>query len=270
MSISNQNISKHIKPIESWRRFAREVRSGGCNLLKELHKFDNSVLVAGCQRSGTTALSRLISSSDGMINYWFGKDDELDAALILSGQIEHEPQGRYCFQTTYLNECFTEYFDHLPGNKLIWIIRNPFSVVYSMLNNWGRFAFNELFDACGVTLLTGKELKRYERFGQLAVSRLLRACMSYNGKVSQIFQLQDKLSSDAIIVVEYDELVEHCPYILPQIYDFIGLEYKSEYSKKLHVGSVNKAKRLSQKERSIIQNYCMPVYDKAKLLALKS
>ncbi len=269
MSVSKQNVSKHIAPIKSWKLFAREVRSGGCELLKELHKFDNSVLVAGCQRSGTTALSRLITSSDGMINYWFGKDDELDAALILSGQVDHKPHGRYCFQTTYLNECYTEYFDHVQDYKLIWIIRNPFSVVYSMLNNWGRFAFNELFDACGAALLTGKELRRYERFGQLAVSRVRRACLSYNGKVSQIFQLQDKLPGSAFIVVEYDELVEHRTYILPQIYDFIGLEYKSEYDKKLHGDSVNKAKRLSQKERQIIQNCCIPVYEQAKALSLK-
>jgi ligand-binding sensor domain-containing protein len=44
-------------------------------------------------------------------NYWFGRDDELDAALILSGHVDHQQNGRYCFQTTYINECFREYFE---------------------------------------------------------------------------------------------------------------------------------------------------------------
>ncbi len=264
-----QNVSKHITQANSWKRFAREVRSGGCQLLKELNKFDNSVLVAGCQRSGTTALSRLITTSDGMVNYWFGKDDELDAALILSGVVDHKPRGRYCFQTTYLNECFTEYFNHVHDFKLIWMVRNPFSVIYSMLYNWGRFAFNELFDACGAPLLGGKELRRYERFGQIVVSRLRRACLSYNGKISQIFQLKDKLSDSSIVVVEYDELVEQSNYILPQLYEFIGLDYKSDYGNMLHGGSVNKANHLSQKERRIIQYSCIPVYERAKALSMK-
>ncbi len=269
MSVSKQNVSKHNTRIKSWKRFASEVRPGGCKLLKELHRFNNSVLVAGCQRSGTTALSRLITGSDGMINYWFGKDDELDAALILSGYVDHEPRGRYCFQTTYLNECYTEYFDHLQDYKLIWIIRNPFSVIYSMLYNWGRFAFNELFDACGAPMLSEQERLRYQRFGRLLIPRLQRACLSYNSKVSQIFQLLDKISDGRIIVLEYDELVKQSTLILPQVYDFIGLAYKNEYSSKLHGSSVDKAKRLSQKERQIIQDYCIPVYERARTFSLK-
>jgi hypothetical protein len=51
-----------------------------------------------------------------MTQYYFGSDNELDAALILSGRVAHEPQGRYCFQTTYLNECYSEYFEHRDGH----------------------------------------------------------------------------------------------------------------------------------------------------------
>ena len=118
----------------SWRQFDRHVRPGGCSLLRRLDDFPNAILVAGCQRSGTTILSRVLTQSEGMVEYSFGKDDELDAALILSGRVEHEPAGRYCFQTTYLNNCVQEYFAH-SEYKLVWALRNPFSVVYSMLHN---------------------------------------------------------------------------------------------------------------------------------------
>ena len=124
-----------IGDIQSWKRFHKEVRLKGCHLLRMLGKFKNPVLVAGCQRSGTTILSRVITQSDGMVNYPSRPDDELDAALILSGVEEHESRGRYCFQTTYLNECYTEYFRDEYDYKLIWVLRNPFSVVYSMKYN---------------------------------------------------------------------------------------------------------------------------------------
>ena len=91
--------------------------------------FGGAILVTGCQRSGTTILSRIITRSDGMVDYWFGRDDELDAALILSGHVWHSPVGRYCFQTTYLNECYEEYFQCDLNQKIIWMIRSPYSVI---------------------------------------------------------------------------------------------------------------------------------------------
>ena len=90
------DIRERMQPekcrIKTWRRFAREVRPKGCRLLSRLERFPKSVLVTGCQRSGTTMLSRIITQSEGMTNYWFGKDDELDAALILSGEVEYDPE----------------------------------------------------------------------------------------------------------------------------------------------------------------------------------
>jgi hypothetical protein len=120
--------------ITDWGQFARRVRVDGCELLMNLDSFSDTILVAGCQRSGTTALSRLITESEGMTNFWFGQDDELDAALILAGRVQCENQGRHCFQTTYIDDNYHEYFDH-KNYKMIWVIRNPYSVVYSMLNN---------------------------------------------------------------------------------------------------------------------------------------
>jgi hypothetical protein len=46
------------------------------------------------------------------------------------------------------------------------VVRNPFSVIYSLVNHWKRFAFNELFQAVGAQSLSAAERQRYERFGQ--------------------------------------------------------------------------------------------------------
>ena len=252
--------------ITTWKKFARKVRSGGCNLLARLDEFPNSILVSGCQRSGTTMLSRLITQSEGMVNYWFGRDDELDAALILSGFVPHTPRGRYCFQTTYLNECVCEYYDHMKGHNIIWVLRNPFSVIHSMLHNWRNFALNELFEACGVHLLNEKEKRFYKWFGVWGISRLKQACLSYNGKVSQLFDLTRRLKRDAIIIVDYDSLVSKKNDILPLIYRFVDLTYKSKYAEMIHSESLRKSNLLSKREYAFIERMCMPIYNEAKKL----
>lgn len=251
--------------IKTWKQFAKIVRSRGCSLLKNLDQFPNCILVTGCQRSGTTILSRIITLSEGMANYWFGKDDELDAALILAGEVEKSCEGRHCFQTTYLNECYTEYFDHNCGYRIIWVLRNPFSVIYSLMYNWRKWTLNELFQGCGARLLEAKMEARYQRYGLHGVSKLIKACMSYNGKVSQLFELNEKLDKDSIMVVEYDELVKDHEKQLKKIYAFLDLPFKNEYGALIHQKSTEKKNRLSKKERNIVQGLCLPIYEDAKL-----
>lgn len=252
--------------IRNWKQFARDVRSRGCCLLARLDDFPSAILVAGCQRSGTTMLSRIITQSEGMVNYWIGPDDELDAALILAGVRHHEPRGRYCFQTTYLNECYDEYFHHDNGYRLIWVLRNPFSVVFSLLHNWSRFALNELFRACGSQYLQGSKKRYYEWFDTWGVNRLQRAVLAYNGKVSQLFDLHGGLGAERVLVLDYDDLVQSPGSMLPRIYGFIDLPYKKDYANAIHSKSLKKADRLTRCEHQLIEQYCMPVYESARRL----
>lgn len=255
--------------IKTWQSFRKRVRSKGCRLLKRLDNYPNSILVTGCQRSGTTALARTITRSDGMVNYWFGRDDELDAALILSGEVPHEPRGRYCFQTTYLNECYKEYLEHDNDHKMIWMIRNPYSVVYSMLHNWRKFALNELFEGCGRQYMTHAERNRYELLGRFAISSLQRACLSYVGKLSQLFFLSAEIKKTPVLVVDYDELVYHKERYLPAIYRFLDLPYRRCYLNGLHKRNVNKSRRLSKKQIAVIDERCVPLYEWAQELSLR-
>ncbi len=252
--------------MKSWEQFSKNVRLQGRNLLKRLDDFPNSILVTGCQRSGTTLLSRVITNSEGMVNYWFGRDDELDAALILSGHVQHKPMGRYCFQTTYLNQRYYEYFNKKNGHKMIWVLRNPLSVVYSMLYNWKKFALNELFESCGTPYMDENDRIYYKCFGKLGVNRLKKACFAYNGKVSQVFELKKKLLPNTMKIIDYDELVRNKHECLPLIYKHIELPYKSEYANMIHSKSLTKAGKLSKKEQLRIEKICMPIYKKASVL----
>lgn len=204
-------------------------------------------------------LARILTQSEGMVNYWFGPDDELDAALILSGNVAHEPRGRYCFQTTYLNECYPEYFEH-NNFRMVWVLRNPHSVVYSMLHNWRRFALNELFDSCAAQMLDDRYKRRFEMFGHWGVPRLLRACHAYNAKTSQIGLLRAQLDENQLQVVDYDELVKNKARILPRIYEFLDLPYKAEYEQIIRVSSLKKSSKANKREQDTVEQLCMPVY----------
>jgi hypothetical protein len=251
-----------VSTVRTWAQFDRKVRYSGQKLLGELDHFNDAILVAGCQRSGTTALSRLITESDGMVKFQVGSDDELDAALILAGRASWQPSGRYCFQTTYLNNSYSEYFEH-SNYKLIWVLRNPASVIYSMLYNWKRAALNRLFRHCGSSLLDESEKWRYQHLGAFTISPLRRACLSYNVKVSQLFKLRERLGNDRLLIMDYDKVISGKDIILPKVYEFIDLPYRKEYAARIHSGSVNKAKKFYSRHRELLDNLCQPIYVQA-------
>lgn len=261
--------------INSWPIFWDTARSRGGNLLSQLGRFPDSVLVAGCQRSGTTMLTRIVSQSDGMVNFWTGHDDELDAALILSGYVDYSATGRHCFQTTYLNNHYREYFDHTDF-RLVWVLRNPYSVVHSMLFNWSDRALDELFRSCGaarngsvdrwIDRLLG--VRGVHRVVQKAldirqVRRLYRACSAYNGKVSQVFSLGQHLGPERMMVVDYDHLVKDRHVLLPAVYNFIGLPFRPEYCAKISPSSLGKKDLLSASETRVVRRMCDSIYARA-------
>lgn len=252
--------------ITDWGQFSARIRSEGCRLLKRLDDFPNSILVAGCQRSGTTMLSRIITQSAGMTNYWFGPDDELDAALILSGYVGHSPQGRYCFQTTYVNSCYREYFEHREPYKLIWVLRNPYSVVYSLLHNWTADALARLFRECGVELLRGRDAVSYRIFGGRGISRIRQACYSYVAKTMQVFELKRQLDPGRLMVLDYDDLVTRKETLLPAVFDFIEVEFRQDYLRKISSESVKKAQRLAPKDAAVVREMCEDIYQQAASL----
>jgi hypothetical protein len=255
--------------VTTWDQFEEEVRLQGHPLLAKLDDFPNSILVTGCQRSGTTILSRIIMDSEQMTHYKSGFDDELDGALILSGfAVPVRVFGRFCFQTTYLNANYHEYFAHPNGHKIIWLLRNPFAVISSMLRNWQPATLGRLFDSCGSVFLSDAEKKQYKRFGLWMVARLRQACLSYKGTILQLFELHARFDQDRLLIVSYEDLV-HKKGILPEIYDFIDLEYKEKYSYRLQTQSFYRHKFLPHRAAATIEKVCIPVYNEALKLITK-
>jgi len=244
----------------TWQRFHRGVRSPEARLLKNLERYSRCVLVAGCQRSGTTMLTRLIASAPGFTRLSLTADDELDAALALAGFIDLPQVRRYCFQTTYLNECFCEYRALRADQRLIWVIRNPYSVVYSMLHNWRRFGLNELYQGCGMQTATSPRLRRTGLIWPLGPSQIEKACLAYRGKVAQILEIRSLLRPEQLLTVDYDSLIASPQEWLPRIFAFAQAQYDVDYARQIRADSLNKADRLSVRARRLIEQVALPTY----------
>ena len=245
------------RPVTNWRRFSLKERSKGCDhLFSTADLFSFPVFVSGCQRSGTTLVARAIRQSDQIADIDFTVDDELDAAYILSGQYDVDRSKRYCFQTTYINECYKKYATLKTKYYLIWVIRNPHSVVYSMVYNWARYPLNELFLSCGIS----------EAVIQKKYTPVEKACYSYLAKNRQISWLMNNNQDGNILVIDYDDLIQNKGASLEATFDFIDLPYESKYSAIINSGSVDKSRFLGQGEVDIINEICGDSYLKVKEL----
>jgi hypothetical protein len=243
------------------------VRRRGLPLLKNLPSYSRCVLVAGCQRSGTTMLARLIAAAPGFARLRLTADDELDAALALAGFVDLPNDPRYCFQTTYLNECFLEYRRLAPDQRLIWVVRNPYSVVYSMLYNWRRFALNELYEGCGVASAKSVRLRRSRLMWPFGPSRIEKACLAYRGKVAQILSIRHLLRPEQLLTIDYDLLSAAPEQWLPRIFQFADAPYDAACAYEVRRGPAKKADALSIRARRLIEQLTGPTYRECIALA---
>jgi len=253
-------------PVRNWAGFDRHFRKDEIKLLVDLPRFDDAVLVAGCQRSGTTVVTRILREALAMPDSTFTRDDELDAALILSGAVPFDAASRCCFQTTYLNDHVDEYFEH-DDYRLVWIIRNPEAVVRSMLFHWRRGALNRLFRACGRHALDTAGTKRFERFGTLGFRRAEKACLSYNVKTAQIHGIAARLGPERLYILDYDNLINRSEILLPDVFSFLSIPYDERLRSRLRRTKKPGGRQLRESLREQIQTLCGDEYWRAQRLA---
>lgn len=246
-------------PLKNWSQFDRRLRKADVKLLGNLPRFPNAILVAGCQRSGTTAVTRILQNALVMPGLTATRDDELDAALILSGSIAFETSARCCFQTTYINDHYLEYFEH-DSYQLIWIVRNPEAVVRSMLYNWRRGALNRLFRACGKHALDEKGARRFKRFGTYGFTRTEMACLSYNVKSAQVHEIAARIGPERLYILDYDDLLDRSDVLLPDVFSFASVSYDERFLQNLRKPDQTRRERLNETTREQIRETCQHEY----------
>jgi len=252
--------------IRSWRAFGRKIRPENEHLLKNLADYPNAILISGCQRSGGTMLAAEFSRHPKVTDFAWSKDAELDAAALLAGVAPTdkipEQHQRYCFQTTYLNDRYSEYLTNETTFYLVWLIRNPQSVIYSMLYNWARFALNEVFVDCGAKLMPEDLQNRLSRYGVLSIKRLDRACFAYLGKLAQAEFLHSQLPAESLKFVHYEDLVTQKQTMLEELFCFTKLESIEVPNSTISKSSMGKASNLSTAEQHRISELCDAAYAK--------
>ena len=245
--------------VMSWSDFDEIVAAQGRPLLARLDEFEDCLLVAGCAGTGTTAIARLFKRASGIVDHGFGHDDELDGALLLAGQAERIEDGRHCFQTTYLDDRFREYFEH-DDFRLIWILREPMSVVGAMLNSWKRSALDRLLPAGG-----GRPYPEALPRRVAGASRLDKACAAYAEGVLRTLEIAAQLRG-RVAIVDYDELAAQRARLLPELCAFAGTPFDRRLLSHLHGKSVHKGHALAGWEAARIAELAAPPYLHARAL----
>ena len=239
--------------ISSWSDFYAAMTER--RLLARLDDYPDALLIAGCDWSATTAITRLFKRLPCFADSSWGHDDELDGALLLANGAEPRDAafGRHCFQTTYLRERYREYFQH-ERFRLVWIVREPRAAVRSLLANRERTLPPR------TTLgLAGKSA------GGQGTSRLEKACATYLTSIRQTWEIKERLG-ERVAIVDYDELATHRNRLLPALCRFAAVECDARVLHHLHGKSVRKG-ALAPWEAQIVDELALPAYRRARLAA---
>ncbi len=143
------------------------------------------------------------------------------------------------------------------------MLREPHSVVYSMLYNWRRDALKRLFQACGIEQLHAARAAGSAIRGWPGPSRFEMACAAYVSKTLQTLELVAGLSHDRLLVVDYDDLVLRRSVLVPRIFEFAGVPYDEDSATRLHARSITRRSRFTRARALHIDRVCGAVYERA-------
>jgi hypothetical protein len=240
--------------ITSWHGFHEATANRP--VLARLDAYPDALLIAGCDWSAATAITRLFKRLPCFADSSWAHDDELDGALLLAGLQDGPTEGRHCFQTSFVRERYREYFAH-DHHRLVWIVREPRAAVRSLLGLRQRTLPQR--KALGLTPKSSS--------GQGA-SRLEKACATYVATIRQTLELKERLG-ERVAVVDYDELVGDRARLLPALCRFAAVSCDSRVLRHLHGKSVRKGE-LASWEAAIVDELALPAYRRARLAATLS
>ena len=219
-------------------------------LLARLDDYPDALLIAGCDWSAMTAITRLFKRLPCFADSSSGHDDELDGALLLSGLRGPQAAGRHCFQTTYVGERFAS------------ISRTSIS------GSCGSSASRAPpFARCSATegrLYRGAPPGDWPASRGQGASRLEKACAAYLASIRQTLELKERLG-ERVAVVDYDELAAEPPGCCLR-YAGSRRSVDNQLLRHLHGKSVRKGV-LASWEATIVDQLALPAYRRARLAA---
>ncbi len=170
------------------------------------------VLVTGCQRSGTTWFTKLLGSClHGAV---VPKELEVCNYLInnLDFALSDAAASTLVLQTTFVNTEVRSYAKLADEIPVIAIARNPFSVCWSMVSNWGNLALEHARRSR--TTYDANRVRSEEELWRMAI-QLYRESAEATAAI-----VRERPDRTRLLI--YDELIRDIPAELARLAGFLN------------------------------------------------
>lgn len=238
------------------RRILEKTQQGQQQLIKQLVQHvkacnsDRTILVAGCQRSGTNMLMDILDLSLST-DVFHERDDrafdcyQMRDLLVIKGLQEKSKAPVFVLKTLCELELLPQLAQELSPAKTVWIYRDFRDVVNSMLKSFGNQRQQIQRLASGEdTSWWGKGLSS----GSLALLRSLvtpeltdadAAALQWYVRNVMFFELQLAQDPD-VRLIKYEQLVAEPAMMLNRLLDFVELPVTNKMEKFIFSGSIGK------------------------------
>ncbi len=249
---------------------------------------NNTVIVSGAARSGTSWLSEIINykntyrymfeplqhthvpEASDFIYPYLEKDQNAPAKFkelmdkIISGKIRNDwidKQNKRFFTNKRLVKFIRIHFMHAwlkknyPQIKSIYIIRNPYSVSLSMIKNKWEI---------DVSFILNKEnlyKKYFFKFEQIINETLEKERILYTAilrwvLINYVIFKQFNANQKLFKLVSYEDLVEKPKSIIPEVFKYLDLDFdENVYQKMKKPSSLTSKKRLEKGFKNITKSW---------------
>lgn len=217
-----------------------------------------NLLVFGCQRSGTTWISKCIGE---YFPSAFSFTEEQTFHFLLNGYILPKIQAQYLvFQTTFINTEVESYYNAPINTKILLLLRNPYSVCHSLIYNFQLLEIvygyrkNTMIEADFVDNTITTELKMSLEIYRHSIRNALEIISSFN--------------SSRIQVIIYDDAILDLKTTLTKIANFMDTELPQEnFIPRSNTDYTTKWRNLSQEYIDLIQHHAVPLWNQVLDLA---
>jgi hypothetical protein len=216
--------------------------------LKDL-KYDN-LLVFGCQRSGTTWLSRHIGQS---FQEAFTLTEEQSFHFLLEDFVFPAIRARHVvFQTTFIST-EVESYENCPHNtKFLLMIRNPFAVCWSFIHNFELLS--NVYQYRKASMKAADLIPHFE--GELGM-----ALQIYRQSMRTALEIMLRCA-DRIQVLVYDDAVLNLEKAIGNLARFLQLD-DSRATAILRAGRepLSKWRQFGEEQIEVIRSYAEPLFN---------
>lgn len=266
---------EHAAPKKSWfnlkvRRMVEKFRDASYGIIgQHIKGFEKTpVFLLGTQRSGTTMLIGQLRMSPYCLSFEESdpramREMRLRDENVIHDLIRKDPHCFLIFKPLNDSQYLDTYLDRYDSAKVLWMYRSYGDVINSAVDKWGdwqktivlwiknnygtldlpppRSPTDKVIRDCAIYTERMRE-ETWQRICELAdenISSQEGAALLWYLRNQIYFDLHCE-GRDDVLLVRYEELVTNPDTYLKRVFDFLGCEYKVQFSDNIHTSSVRK------------------------------